>query len=44
MRHRILVIAALVVASLLIAGAGIARYHQALADYIAPAPHSCGGG
>jgi hypothetical protein len=45
MRRRILVLGALLVASLiLITGVTLVRYHGAFAAYFAPAPHTCGGG
>jgi hypothetical protein len=45
MRRRIPVIVALLVASLiLIVGDTFIRFHEALAAYLAPAPHTCGGG
>jgi hypothetical protein len=45
MRRRILVLAALLLASLLlIAGVTFATQHRTFAAYFTPAPHSCGGG
>jgi hypothetical protein len=45
MRRRILVLAALLMASLiLIAGVTFATHQRAFAAYFAPAPHTCGGG